>query len=79
MAKDESSDTAQLAVFVRGMDMEFNVPEELAALLLIKGTTTGSEGAVKCGHPIQTQAEMVMDGAIRRQECNESQSDHAIA
>jgi aspartokinase-like uncharacterized kinase len=40
---DEStdvSDTAQLAIFVRGIDNEFNVTEELAGLMAMKGMTT---------------------------------------
>jgi len=37
------SDAAQLAVFVRGIDMEFNVTEELAALVPTKGTATDAD------------------------------------
>lgn len=43
---DEStdiSDTAQLLIFVRGIDDKFNVTEELASLKSIKGTTTGRD------------------------------------
>jgi hypothetical protein len=42
LALDEStdlSDTAQLAIFIRGIDSNFNITEELAALFLMKGTT----------------------------------------
>ncbi|XP_060881678.1 general transcription factor II-I repeat domain-containing protein 2B-like [Metopolophium dirhodum] len=42
LALDESidlSDTAQLAIFVRGIDSNFNITEELAALFPMKGTT----------------------------------------
>jgi galactitol-specific phosphotransferase system IIB component len=45
-AMDEStdvSDTAQLALFVRGIDNEFNVTEELACLMAMKGTTTSED------------------------------------
>ena len=43
LALDEStdiSDTAQLAVFIRGVDLNFNIIEELAYLMPMKGTTT---------------------------------------
>ena len=36
-------DTAQLAVFVRGVDDNFNVTEELAGLCSLKETTTGQD------------------------------------
>ncbi|XP_050528216.1 general transcription factor II-I repeat domain-containing protein 2B-like [Daktulosphaira vitifoliae] len=42
LALDEStdlSDTIQLAIFVRGVDSNFNITEELAALFPMKGTT----------------------------------------
>jgi len=41
---DEStdrSDTAQLLIFIRGVDDEFNIFEELASLQSLKGKTTG--------------------------------------
>lgn len=41
---DESTDmtdTAQLAIFVRGVDNDFNITEELLKLASMKGTTTG--------------------------------------
>ena len=44
MAIDESTDitsTAQLAVFVRGIDQEFNITEEMLGLQAMKDTTTG--------------------------------------
>jgi len=44
-AMDEStdvSDTAQLAAFVSGIDTEFNLTEESAALMPMGGTTTGA-------------------------------------
>ena len=34
-------DTTQLAVFLRGTDSNFNVTEEFASLVPLKGTTTG--------------------------------------
>ena len=42
-ALDESTDlsnTAQLAIFIRGVDDDFNVTEELLELVPKKGTTT---------------------------------------
>ena len=44
MALDESTDvrsTAQLALFVRGVDDDFEVTKELAAIVPMKGTTRG--------------------------------------
>jgi len=46
IAIDEStdiSDTAQLLIFIRGIDKEFNIYEELADMCNIKGTTTGED------------------------------------
>ena len=46
LATDESndvSDTAQLLIFVRGIDKNFNVYEELLQLCSLKGTTTGED------------------------------------
>ena len=46
IALDEStdiSDTAQLAIFLRGIDSTFSVTEELAALVELQGTTTGKD------------------------------------
>lgn len=34
-------DTAQLAIFVRGVDNDFVITEEMAALFPMKGTTKG--------------------------------------
>jgi hypothetical protein len=44
IALDEStdaSDTAQLAIFIRGVDSDFTITEELLDLQHLKGTTTG--------------------------------------
>ena len=44
LALDEStdqSDTAQLVIFIRGIDENFNIIEEMLDLCHIKGTTTG--------------------------------------
>ena len=46
LALDESTDmvdTAQLAVFIRGVDKSLNVTEDLLALRSMKGTTTGTD------------------------------------
>lgn len=46
LAIDEStdvSDTAQLAVFIRGVDEKMQVTEELVELVPMKGTTTGDD------------------------------------
>ena len=46
LAIDESTDVtdvAQLAVFVRGVDSDFNVTEEVLGLQAMKGTTTGED------------------------------------
>jgi hypothetical protein len=46
LALDESTDTsgtAQSRIFVRGIDAEFEITEELAGLQSLKGTTTGED------------------------------------
>jgi hypothetical protein len=46
LALDESTDTcdtAQLLTFVRGIDAEFEITEELAGFQGLKGTTTGED------------------------------------
>ncbi|XP_066945264.1 general transcription factor II-I repeat domain-containing protein 2A-like [Macrobrachium rosenbergii] len=46
LALDEStdqSDTAQLVIFIRGIDINFNIIEEMLDLCHIKGTTTGKD------------------------------------
>ncbi|XP_023027985.2 general transcription factor II-I repeat domain-containing protein 2-like [Leptinotarsa decemlineata] len=46
IALDESTDitdTAQLAVFIRGIDVNFVVTEEMAALFPMKGSTRGCD------------------------------------
>ncbi|GBP24141.1 General transcription factor II-I repeat domain-containing protein 2 [Eumeta japonica] len=41
------SDTTQLAIFIRGVDKEFTVTEEMLALQLLKETTTGEDVLMK--------------------------------
>lgn len=46
LCADESTDvknTAQLAIFVRGIDANFRITEDLAGLVAMKGTTTGKD------------------------------------
>ena len=46
LALDEScdiSDKSQLAIFVRGIDSNFNITEELESLIPMKETTTGKD------------------------------------
>ncbi|GBO99608.1 General transcription factor II-I repeat domain-containing protein 2A [Eumeta japonica] len=46
IALDKSTDlseTAQLTIFIRGVDKKFTVTEELLALQPLKGTTTGED------------------------------------
>ncbi|GFY37597.1 hypothetical protein TNIN_342521 [Trichonephila inaurata madagascariensis] len=46
LALDETSDindTAQLAIFIRGVDSQMNITEELLELVSLKGTTTGRD------------------------------------
>ena len=46
LALDEStdvSDSAQLAIFIKGVDVDFNVSEELLTIRSMKGTTTGED------------------------------------
>ena len=39
----DSSEASQLAIFVRGIDSNFNITEELGSLIPMKGTTTGKD------------------------------------
>jgi hypothetical protein len=39
----DTSDTAQVAIFIRGVDEDFNITEELLALQSLKVTTTGED------------------------------------
>ena len=43
MTKAQITSTAQLAVFVRGIDQEFNITEEMLGLQAMKDTTTGDD------------------------------------
>lgn len=71
---DESSDrinTAQLLIFIRGVDDEFNITEELACLQSLKGKTTGqiiynefSKGLQNLNAPISKLCNITTDGAL---------------
>ena len=56
LALDETTDikdTAQLAIFIRGVDSEMNITEEFLDVISLKDTTTGKnikEAVVKCTH-----------------------------
>ena len=73
LALDESTDvrsTAQLALFVRGVDDDFEVTEELAAIVPMKGTTRGIdllEAVMKTikllGLPLSKLSGITTDGA----------------
>ncbi|CAK1594088.1 unnamed protein product [Parnassius mnemosyne] len=67
IALDEStdlSDTAQLAIFMRGVDKEFTVTEELLALQPLKGTATGEDIFFSSfGLPWSKLIEVCSDGA----------------
>ncbi|XP_023233642.1 general transcription factor II-I repeat domain-containing protein 2A-like [Centruroides sculpturatus] len=46
LALDEScnnNNTAQLAIFLRGIDTKFNITEELCSLIPMQGTTAGKD------------------------------------
>lgn len=70
---DEStdrSDTAQLLIFIRGVDDEFNITEELACMQSLKGKTTGQiiynefcEGLQNLNAPISKLCNATTDGA----------------
>ena len=74
MALDESTDikdTAQLLVFVRGIDENFEITEELLSLEHLKDTTTGQdlfESVENCldrsGLPLHKLASITTDGAL---------------
>ena len=73
LALDESSDiedTAQLLVFIRGIDKNFEITEELLSLEHLKDTTTGQdlfESVENCldryGLPLHKLASITTDGA----------------
>ncbi|CAH1987888.1 unnamed protein product, partial [Acanthoscelides obtectus] len=73
IALDESkdiSDTAQLAVFVRGVETDFTITEELLDVIPLKDTTTGEDmfGAVEdtmndMGLPLKNLRGVATDGA----------------
>ena len=72
-AIDESTnvnDTAQLAVFIKGVDKELNEIEELLSLQCMKDTTTGANifsevpnAFNKCGLDLSTLCRIAADGA----------------
>ena len=43
LALDESTDTAQLLIYIRGVDMELNIIEELLDIVSLKGRTCGED------------------------------------
>ncbi|XP_015915542.1 general transcription factor II-I repeat domain-containing protein 2A-like [Parasteatoda tepidariorum] len=43
LALDESCDTAQLAIFLRGINTKFSITEELCSLIPMQGTTSGKD------------------------------------
>ena len=51
-------DTAQLLIFIRGVNANFEMCEELAALQSLKGTTTGEDILGKVG---QTMEQLDLD------------------
>ena len=73
LALDESTDlqdSAQIVIFIRGIDAEFNITEEMLSIESLKDTTTGEElyGAVinyleRNGLPLNTLASITTDGA----------------
>lgn len=73
IAMDESADindTAQLVLFIRGIDENFNITEELACMRSLKGTTTGCdifreflEGVSTLKVPIRNICSITTDGA----------------
>ena len=81
MALDESTDvrsTAQLAFCVRGVDDDFEVTEELAAIVPMKGTTRGIDllevvmkTIKRLGLPLSKLSGITTDGApsmVERQQ-----------
>ena len=75
MALDESTDiedTAQLLVFVRGIDENFEITEELLSLEHLKDTTTGQDlfesdennCLDRSGLPLHKLASITTDGAL---------------
>lgn len=73
LTMDESTDmndTAQLLIFIRAIDSEFNITEELACLQSLKGKTTGKiiydscfEGISKFNLPMDKLCNITTDGA----------------
>ena len=66
----DQTDTAQLAIFVKGVDIELNVTEELLSLQPIKDTTTGADiysevqdAFEKFGMDLSTLCGIATDGA----------------
>ncbi|GBM05345.1 hypothetical protein AVEN_46885-1 [Araneus ventricosus] len=70
---DESTDindTAQLVLFIRGVDENFEITEELACMRSLKGTTKGcdifsefQEGLLTLKVPITNMCNITTDGA----------------
>ena len=61
---DESTDkqdTAQLLIFIRGIDKDFSITEELLGLESMKGTTTGRSGSISMCSKLCRKKWLVME------------------
>ncbi|XP_055388131.1 general transcription factor II-I repeat domain-containing protein 2-like [Condylostylus longicornis] len=80
LALDETTnikDTAQLAIFIRGVDRQMNVTEELLELVSLKDTTTGrdiKEAVINCMQVHQIDLKNLI-GIAYRKKCWCSQLD----